>query len=201
MFYIYMCLWVEEEGVQAGSTVKVTTNSVSFPTGSWWSSSLHRSQTCKHRQAGWWTSAAPGPWRDFFPADRQSSYLEPKLSLTMRTEMVIGPPSRFIETNIEIWNKRNKEKIRNKVRKAGFNTCAVEVSKVSVGKVAVFSILISSAAWSVFGGGAELYMAGAATKPCTFTGNQRVTNFSERRTTERLYADAMDANSPPTLTW
>lgn len=24
-------------------------------------------------------------------------------------------------------------------------------------------------------------MVGAATKPCTFTGNQRVTNFSERR--------------------
>lgn len=59
--------------------------------------------------------------------------------------------------------RRNKEEIRKKARKAGFNTCAVEVSKVSVGEEALFSILISSPAWSVFGGGGELYMAGAAT--------------------------------------
>lgn len=66
--------------------------------------------------------------------------------------------------------------MRKNARKAGFNTCAAEVSRASVGEEAVFSILTSSPAPSVLGGGAALYMAGAATKPCTFTGKQRVGN-------------------------
>lgn len=42
--------------------------------------------------------------------------------------------------------QRNKEEIKKKAKKAGLNTCAAEVSKVSVGEEAVFSILISSPA-------------------------------------------------------
>lgn len=42
------------------------------------------------------------------------------------------------------------------------NTCTVKVSRVSVGKEAVFSIWISSLAWSLYGPGGALYMTGAA---------------------------------------